>query len=209
MNVRSRKPAASGASARANTTETSSSTYMAISSVRYGTTDVTMSSTVRKRLGVAYDATATFHGDRAPPIGSTCTPAAFIGLALARSNVATPRAARPSPIVATLRTLTRQSWPACMAAFANGSQAPPLEMSRPSGWHARDEDPFTGRLVEWPLVPHVAACMWTAGRTSLWISFPYLTLDRRAASGARRPPGCRANASSSRSACLRGDLRQR
>jgi hypothetical protein len=56
----------------------------------YGTTDVTMSSTVRERLGVAYCATAAFHCGRATPLASACTAAAFIGLALARSTSRRP-----------------------------------------------------------------------------------------------------------------------
>src|SRR3954470_14957948 len=80
MNVRSRKPAANGASATAPTTETSSSRYIAISSARYGKTDDATSSSVRASLGVAYGAIAAFQGARAPPTTASSTAApALIG----------------------------------------------------------------------------------------------------------------------------------
>src|SRR3954467_12087266 len=94
MNVRSRKPAANGASARAPATETSRSRYIAISSARYGTTDDATSSSVRASLGFAYGATAAFQGARAPPTTASSPAApALIGPALVRSSSRRPTSA--------------------------------------------------------------------------------------------------------------------
>src|SRR3954454_2641436 len=62
MNVRSRKPAASGAKASVSSTDTSSNRYIATSSAKYGTTEVIRSRAVRNRFGRAYSLTASRHG---------------------------------------------------------------------------------------------------------------------------------------------------
>src|SRR3954452_24852076 len=151
MNVRSRKPAANGASATAPTTETSSSRYIAISSARYGTTDDATSSSVRASLGFAYGATAAFQGARAPPTPAPCTaPAALIGPpSFGHRREARP--ARPVAIVATAGTPATAESAGVHAPFRNRRQG---DAPRPAAGecpaHPR-RDAFTVALIKWPL----------------------------------------------------------
>src|SRR3954454_2413855 len=138
MNVRSRKPAANGASATAPTTETSSSRYIAISSARYGNTDDATSSSVRASLGFAYGATAAFQGARAPPTtaSSAAAPALIGPPSFGHRRDARP--ARPVAIVATAGTIAAPNPPAFMRPSGTADRATRIGLQPRECPRARD-----------------------------------------------------------------------
>src|SRR3954453_1311516 len=151
MNVRSRKPAANGASARAPATETSRSRYIAISSARYGTTDEATSSSVSASLGFAYGATAAFHGARAPPTPCPCTAAPALIDPPSFGHRREARPARPVAIVATAQTLAMAKSAGVHAPFRNRRQGDAPRPAPENAPRARDDDALMVRLIKWPL----------------------------------------------------------
>src|SRR4051794_15644403 len=110
-----------------------------------------MSRSVRASLGLAYGATAAFHGARAPPTPAPCTaPAALIGPpSFGHRREARP--ARPVAIVATAGTLATAESAGVHAPFRNrrqGDARRPAARECPA--HPR-RDAFTVTLIKWPL----------------------------------------------------------